>query len=110
VGIANVMFVSVLERRSEIGLRRALGASQGHVAAQFLTESLLLSAVGGAAGLVIGTAVTVAVARASHWTLVVPGLAVWGGLAAACGVGVVAGLYPALRASRLAPTEALRTV
>jgi putative ABC transport system permease protein len=110
VGIANVMFVSVLERRSEIGLRRALGATSAQVGVQFLTESLLLSALGGAAGVAIGAAATLVVARASHWTAVVPALAVWGGLTSACAVGVAAGLYPALRAARLSPTEALRSV
>jgi putative ABC transport system permease protein len=110
IGIANVMVIGVLERRSEIGLRRALGATRGHVAAQFVVESLLLAAVGGSAGLAIGAAVTVGVADQRHWPVQVPGVAVWGGLAAALAVGVVAGLYPALRAARLAPTDALRSV
>jgi putative ABC transport system permease protein len=110
IGIANVMVVAVLERRAEIGLRRALGATRGHVAAQFLTESLLLAAGGGAAGVVLGGAITAAMARARGWTLLLPPEAVWGGLTAALAIGAVAGLYPALRAARLAPTEALRTV
>ena len=110
VGIANVMFVSVLERRSEIGLRRALGAARGHIGIQFLTESALLSLLGGAVGVAIGAAVTIGYASTHHWMVVVPPVAVWGGLASALVLGVVAGLYPALRAARLAPVDALRTV
>ena len=110
VGIANVMVISVLERRSEIGLRRALGATKGNVGVQFLAESLLLSLVGGLAGVVLGAAVTAAYAASRSWSVVVPAPAMAGGLAAALAIGAVAGLYPALRAARLAPTEALRTV
>jgi putative ABC transport system permease protein len=110
VGIANVMFVSVLERRSEIGLRRALGATRGHVGAQFLTESVVLSLVGGTAGVALGVGTTIAYASANRWLVVVPPIAAWGGLGAALLVGAVAGLYPALRAARLAPTDALRSV
>ena len=110
VGIANVMVISVLERRSEIGLRRALGATKGHVGVQFLAESLLLALVGGVAGVVMGAAVTAAYAASRSWSVVVPAPAMAGGLAAALAIGAAAGLYPALRAARLAPTEALRTV
>jgi putative ABC transport system permease protein len=110
IGIANVMVIGVLERRSEIGLRRALGAARGHVAAQFLVESLLLAALGGTTGVAIGAAITVGVADRQQWAVQLPALAVWGGLTAAVAVGVVAGLYPALRAARLAPTDALRSV
>jgi putative ABC transport system permease protein len=110
VGVANVMVIAVLERRSEIGLRRALGATRLHVGVQFLSESLLLSVLGGAGGVVVGAAVTAAYASQQGWSVVVPQVAVWGGMGAAAAIGAVAGLYPALRAARLAPTEALRTV
>lgn len=109
VGIANVMFVSVLERRSEIGLRRALGATQTQVALQFLTESVLLSALGGVSGVLFGALATAVYALPQGWQVVVPPAAVWGGLGSALLVGALAGLYPALRAARLAPTEALRS-
>jgi len=109
VGIANVMVISVLERRAEIGLRRALGATRRHVAVQFLLEALLLAAVGGVGGVLLGTGVTAAYARIRGWGLLIPSLALWGGLAAALLIGTLAGFYPAMRAARLSPTEALRT-
>ncbi|MFF3392685.1 ABC transporter permease [Streptomyces sp. NPDC002669] len=107
VGVANTMVISVLERRREIGLRRALGATRGAIRLQFLTESLLLSALGGVTGALLGTAATYGFARFQGWTAVVPPQSLAGGLAATLLIGVVAGLYPAIRASRLHPTVAL---
>jgi putative ABC transport system permease protein len=107
VGIANTMVISVLERRTEVGLRRALGATQGQIRGQFLAESLLLSALGGAGGILMGITVTTLYASSQNWPTVVPGWAMAGGLGATLAIGSVAGLYPAIRASRLAPTEAL---
>jgi putative ABC transport system permease protein len=109
VGIANVMVISVLERRSEIGLRRALGATRRHVAEQFLAEALLLSALGGIAGTVMGVSATSIYALTEQWQVQVPAQALYGGTGAALAIGAIAGLYPAMRAARLSPTEALRT-
>ena len=103
------MVISVLERRSEIGLRRALGATKGQISAQFLSESVLLSLLGGTAGITLGAAATAVYATAKHWAIVMPPLALAGGAAAALAIGGIAGLLPALRAARLAPTDALRT-
>lgn len=109
VGIANTMVISVLERRAEVGLRRALGATRGHVRGQFLVESLLLSALGGIGGTLLGVGVTGLYAYTRGWPTVVPAWAMGAGLVATLLIGVVAGLYPAVRASRLAPTVALAT-
>jgi putative ABC transport system permease protein len=109
VGIANVMVISVLERRSEIGLRRALGATKGHIRVQFLTESLILAGVGGVVGVVLGMAITMVYASNRGWDTAIPWYVPIGGITAALAIGAVAGLYPAMRAARLAPTEALRT-
>lgn len=108
VGIANIMVISVLERRGEIGLRRALGARGRHIALQFFTESALLSAAGGLAGVGLGVLATVAVARVMATTATMPLDVPLGGFAAAMVVGALAGLYPAIRAARLAPADALR--
>jgi putative ABC transport system permease protein len=110
VGVANIMIISVLERRSEIGLRRALGATRGQIRNQFLCEAVLLATGGGAAGVVIGAFATAVYASTKGWSVVVPTEAWAGGLAAALLIGAIAGLLPALRAARLSPTEALRTV
>ncbi|MFG1948294.1 ABC transporter permease [Nonomuraea sp. NPDC048826] len=107
VGVANTMVISVLERRAEIGLRRSLGATRGQIRTQFLAESLLLSAIGGIGGVCVGAAVTVGYAAYERWPSVIPAEATVGGLAATLVIGAVAGLYPAIRASRLSPTEAL---
>ena len=108
IGIANVMVIAVIERRNEIGLRRALGATQAHIRRQFLLEALLLSAIGGVAGVGLGAAVTAAWATRQGWRIVIPPEALICGLVAAILIGAIAGLYPAIRAARLAPTEALR--
>jgi putative ABC transport system permease protein len=109
VGVANTMVISVLERRAEIGLRRSLGATRGQVRVQFLAESLLLSALGGLGGVLLGVTVTVSYAAYQDWPAVVPAWASAGGVVATMAIGVIAGLYPAIRASRLSPTEALAT-
>jgi putative ABC transport system permease protein len=110
VGVANIMVISVLERRSEIGLRRALGATRADIRLQFLSEAVLLSALGGVAGVVAGAVATVVYALPRGWQAVVPPEAWAGGLAATLVIGAAAGLLPALRAARLSPTEALRSV
>ncbi|MGC4747893.1 ABC transporter permease [Micromonospora sp. DT201] len=107
VGVANTMVISVLERRAEIGLRRSLGATRGQVRVQFLAESLLLSALGGAGGVLLGILVTAGYALWRQWPTVVPVWAMAGGVGATLLIGGLAGLYPAVRAARLAPTEAL---
>lgn len=109
VGVANTMVISVLERRAEIGLRRSLGATRGQIRLQFLAESLLLSALGGAGGVLLGVAVTAGYASYQGWPAVVPAWAMAGGVGATIVIGMLAGLYPAIRASRLAPTDALAT-
>ncbi|MGH3488326.1 MAG: ABC transporter permease, partial [Actinopolymorphaceae bacterium] len=109
VGVANTMVISVLERRSEIGLRRALGATRGQIRTQFLAESLLLSMLGGIAGVVLGVAVTAGYSVYQVWPAVVPTWVMAGGVGATLVIGGLAGVYPAIRAARLSPTEALAT-
>ena len=110
VGVANVMFISVLERRSEIGLRRALGATRRHVAVQFVAESLLLSTIGAGVGVVTGALTTAVYAELHGWSILIPLSILWIALGAAVVIGVMAGLYPAARAARLAPADALRSI
>jgi putative ABC transport system permease protein len=109
VGVANIMVISVLERRSEIGLRRALGATQGQIRTQFLSESILLAVMGGGVGVLAGALATAIYASSKGWTVVIPVEAWLGGIAAAILIGAIAGLMPAVRASRMPPTVALRT-
>jgi putative ABC transport system permease protein len=109
IGIANIMVISVLERRSEIGLRRALGAKRRHISTQFLTEASLLAALGGVAGLIIGAGATEIYAQAKNEPFVIPLYALIAAPAAGFAIGALAGLYPAAKAARLSPTEALRT-
>jgi putative ABC transport system permease protein len=107
VGVANIMIISVLERRQEIGLRRALGATRGQIRVQFLSEAILLALIGGAAGVIVGAVCTAVYAHAKGWAVVIPPEAWAGGLAAALVIGALAGLLPAIRAARLSPTQAL---
>jgi putative ABC transport system permease protein len=110
VGVANIMIISVLERRSEIGLRRALGATRAQIRTQFLAEAVLLALAGGTAGVVAGALATALYASGRGWHAVIPAEAWAGGIGAALAIGALAGLLPALRAARMSPTEALRTV
>jgi putative ABC transport system permease protein len=107
IGVANIMVIAVLERRSEIGLRRALGATRGHIRTQFLAEAIALSVVGGVAGVIVGAAATAIYAHGKGWATVIPADAWAGGLGAAILIGALAGLLPAIRAARLSPTQAL---
>lgn len=107
VGVGNTMVISVLERRPEIGLRRALGATRGQIRTQFVTESLLLSLIGGLGGTVLGTLITAGYAVGRGWPTVVPAWASAAGIGSTLLIGMAAGLYPAVRASKLSPTEAL---
>ncbi len=110
IGVANIMVISVLERRSEIGLRRALGATRGQIRTQFLAEAILLSLAGGVIGVITGAAATTIYARVHGEAAVIPPQAWAGGLAAAVIIGALAGLLPAIRAARLSPTQALWSI
>jgi putative ABC transport system permease protein len=108
VGIANVMVMTIIQRRTEIGLRRALGATRRHIAIQFTAEALMLSTLGAAGGILAGVLITAGYAHARHWSTAIPPVLFPGALAAALAFGLIAGLYPAVRAARLSPTDALR--
>ena len=110
IGIANVLVISVLERRHEIGIRRALGATRAHIRTQFLVEAILLAAAGGVGGVVLGSLVTAGYAASREWSVAMPAGAIAGGVGIALAVGALAGLYPASRAARLAPADAVRPV
>jgi putative ABC transport system permease protein len=101
------MLIGVLERRSEIGLRRSLGATKGHIRVQFLTEAVLLALLGGIVGVGAGALSTAIYAATQRWAVTIPTIAWAGGLAAALVIGALAGLLPALRAARMSPTQAL---
>lgn len=109
IGVANTMVIAVLERRSEIGLRRALGATRGHVRTQFLGESVLLAALGGVGGAVLGGTVTAVFAHNRGWPLALPLWVLALAIGATVAVGALAGAYPATRAARMSPTAALAT-
>jgi putative ABC transport system permease protein len=109
VGVANIMIIGVLERRSEIGLRRALGATKANIRTQFLSEAIVLALLGGIVGVLAGITATAIYASTKGWAVVIPPLAWGGGLTAALAIGAIAGLLPAIRAARMSPTEALRT-
>jgi putative ABC transport system permease protein len=109
IGIINIMVISVLERRTEIGIRRALGATRQHITIQFLTESAMLAAIGGVTGLLLGAGATQIYALTKHEPFVVPLYALITAPVAGFLIGVVAGIYPAAKAAQLSPTEALRT-
>ena len=104
------MIISILERRSKIGLRRALGATKNQIRTQFLAESILHALIGGIAGVLAGAVATAVYASSKGWAVVIPAEAWTGGIASAILIGAVAGLMPAIRASRMSPTAALRTV
>jgi putative ABC transport system permease protein len=110
VGVANIMIISVLERRSEIGLRRALGATKSHIRTQFLSEAILLGLLGGVVGVAAGAAATTVYAHTKHWATIIPTEAWAGGITASLLIGALAGLIPALRAARLSPTQALWSI
>ncbi|MFT4029412.1 MAG: ABC transporter permease [Protaetiibacter sp.] len=110
VGIANTMVVAVMERRGEIGLRRSLGARPGQIAAQFVTEAAILSALGGLAGLALGVGAAWVIAVLSAQPLALPAGVLAAGAILSVAVGALAGLQPAVRAARLSPTTALRSI
>jgi putative ABC transport system permease protein len=108
IGIMNIMLVSVTERTREIGVRMAVGATEQDVQAQFLSEALVLSSLGGIAGIALGMVASAIISNVLHWTTVVSVLSIVVAVVFSAGVGIVFGYYPARRAARLDPIEALR--
>ncbi|MFB9776608.1 ABC transporter permease [Brevibacterium otitidis] len=109
IGVANIMIITVMERRREIGLRRALGATRAHIRKQFMIESVLLATYGGLAGIVLGAACTVTVSLINGWTPTIPLIVPLLGITITIIVGAVAGVLPAMRAANTSPTAALST-
>jgi putative ABC transport system permease protein len=109
IGIMNIMLVSVSERTREIGVRMALGARRRRILSQFVVEATALAAVGGLIGVLLGAGLAVGAREVYDVPARVPAWAVVLSLAAACGSGLLFGIYPAARASRLDPVEAMRT-
>ncbi len=108
IGIANITLVGVMERTGEIGLRRAIGATRGHIAAQFLFESASMGVIGGVIGASLGVLIVVAVSAYQIWTPVLDPAAPFLAPLVGGGIGLVSGAYPALRAANLEPVEAFR--
>jgi putative ABC transport system permease protein len=108
IGIMNIMLVSVTERTREIGVRIAIGATEGDVQRQFLTEAVVMSLIGGAVGIGIGVAASLLIASTAGWPIVISGGAIAGAAAVAMAIGIFFGYYPAQKAARLDPIDALR--
>ncbi len=108
IGVMNIMLASVVERTHEIGIRRTVGATRRHVAQQFLLEALLLTMAGGAGGIALGAGVSVAITSFAGWQTYVSLTAIALGLLVSCGVGLVFGIYPAMKAAAQEPAEAVR--
>jgi ABC-type antimicrobial peptide transport system permease subunit len=108
VGIMNIMLVSVTERTREIGLRMAVGARARDVLRQFLIEAVVLCLAGGIVGILLGRGVSIAIATLAHWPTFLSLPAIITSVAVSCTVGIIFGYYPAWKASRLDPIEALR--